>query len=136
MNRIIENIKSSPQLSLAILAIITAFLFKGINYLIIGSSIPFLLGMIIFILIIFSFNQRNRLSRRMFRLWGWLLTFWGTSRLVMELMFEISSITEEHIQSQFTPGQKLLSICVVITGIYIIRKVRYYQNPDTLTPSI
>ena len=136
MNRIIENIKSSPQLSLAILASITAFLFKGINYLIIGSSIPFLLGMIIFILIIFSFNQRNRLSRRMFRLWGWLLTFWGTSRLVMELMFEISSITEEHIQGQFTPGQKLLSICVVITGIYIIRKVRYYQNPDTLTPSI
>ena len=128
MSQIKENIARMPLLSIALIASILTFLAKGISYLIIGSSIPFLLGMIILILIVFSFNNRNRLSRRIFRFWGWLLIFWGISRLAVELMFVLAAITEEHIQNQFTVGQRLLSICFIFIGLYIIKKARFYRE--------
>lgn len=128
MRQIKENISVLPLLSLALFISVLAFLYKGISYLLIGSSIPFILGLIILVLIVYAYNQRNRLSRRIFRTWAWLLIFWGVSRLVMELMFALTSITEEHIQNQFTIPQKLLSISVVFIGIYIIKKARFYRE--------
>ena len=128
MSQIKENIEQIPLLSVALVVSVLAFLAKGISYLIIGSSIPFLLGMIILMLIVFGFKKRNRLARRIFKFWGWLLIFWGVSRLVMELMFALTSITEEHIQNQFTIPQKLLSISIVFIGIYIIKKARFYRE--------
>jgi len=128
MSQIKENIEQVPLLSVALVVSVWAFLAKGISYLIIGSSIPFMLGMIILILIVYGLNQRNRISRRIFRTWGWLLVFWGISRLVMELMFVLATVSEEHIQNQFTMSQRLISICAIFGGIYIIRKVRFYRE--------
>ncbi|WP_420576998.1 hypothetical protein [Ekhidna sp.] len=131
MSQIKENLEQIPLLSVALVVSVLAFLVKGISYLIIGSSIPFLLGMIILVLIVFSLTRRNRFSRRIFRFWGWLLIFWGISRLAVEIMFMLASVTEEHIQNQFTIGQRLLSMGAIIFGVYIIRKVRFYREATT-----
>ncbi|WP_424963072.1 hypothetical protein [Ekhidna sp.] len=128
MRQIKENISVLPFLSLALVLSVIGFLYKGISYLMIGSSIPFMLGMIILVLMVYGLNHRARFSRRIFRFWGWLLIFWGVSRLVMELLFVLTSITEEHIQNQFTIGQRLLSVGVIFLGVYIIRKVRFYRE--------
>ncbi|WP_370088998.1 hypothetical protein [Ekhidna sp.] len=128
MRQIKENISVLPLLSLALVISILAFLYKGISYLLIGSSIPFLIGLIMLALIVYGYNHRNRRSRRIFRFWGWMLVFWGTVRLLMELMFILTSITEEHIQNQFTIGQKLLSISFILIGIFIIRKAQFYRE--------
>lgn len=128
MKQIKENITWLPVLSGALIISTLAILGKGIGYLIIGSNIPFLVGMIILVLIVYGFNYRNRHSRRIFRFWGWLLIFWGTSRLIMELLFVLTSITEEHIQNQFTISQRLLSLSFIVIGAYIIRKARFYRE--------
>ena len=128
MRQIKENLALLPLLSITLILSVLAFLFKGVSYLVIGSNIPFLLGIIILILIILGFNQRNRLSRRIFRFWAWLLVFWGFTRLTMELMFVLTSITEEHIQNQFTIGQRVFSISAIFIGLYIIKKVRFYSK--------
>lgn len=128
MKRIKENITLLPILSGALLVSIVAILVKGIGYLLIGSNIPFLVGLIILVLIVYGFNHRSRISRRIFRFWGLLLVFWGALRLIMELMFVLTSITEEHIQNQFTIGQRLLSLSFILIGVYIIRKSRFYRE--------
>ena len=123
-----ENISRVPFLSTAILVSGLAFLYKGISYLVIGSVVPFVLSLIVMLCVVIAFKSQSKRSRRMFRIWGWLLFFWGVARLSVELLFVFAPVTETHIREQFVWPQKILSLLAVALGIYIIRKAKTFEH--------
>ncbi len=122
MEMIKEKWREEP-LYLSILALVgLAFLIKGVDYLMLQSLPPFILGVLMVLGLLYTIISESRLSRRLARVIAVFLIFWGFSRLAVELMFSFTSVTEAHIRSQFTWVNRLLSALSLFAGFYIYRK--------------
>lgn len=102
------------------------FLIKGSIYLYIGSPIPFFIGVFVLLLLIIALKKVGRTSRKIIRVLGTLLILWGFSRLLIGILFAFVSLTEAHIEEQFTLVSTAVSIISLLSGIYVFRNAKDY----------
>lgn len=122
MKAIKERFNAEPLYSGTLLLSGFLFLIKGIDYLLLGSIVPFVVSTGIFSVTIYALLNSNRRSRRLVRTWGVILILWAISRLGIELLFTIAPVTEAHIRSQFTWMNRLVSLVALYIGIFLYRE--------------
>lgn len=127
---IIKNIEQFSRILLPLILVSILFLLKGISYVFIGSYIPFTLSLIFLYAILQILRNVTKTSRRLIRLLGVSLILWGSIRLLVELLFTITPVTEAHIRDQFSIVSKTISLLAIIFGIYSFRKARTYISSE------
>ncbi|WP_436514945.1 hypothetical protein [Ekhidna sp. To15] len=119
-----ESFESNPIYFGSLIVCGTIFFLKGIDYLILGSIVPFIVGTLMLSGIYYALSKKNKSSRRIIKIVAVMLVLWGVARLGIEILFSFTSITEAHIRSQFTWPNRILSIGSISFGIYFLRKQR------------
>ncbi|WP_299335063.1 hypothetical protein [uncultured Psychroserpens sp.] len=101
---------------------LSLFVFKGIQYAIIGSFVPMIFILSILLLFFFTFKRSIKSALKAIKFWAILLIFWAIARLTIQILFYVTpNITETHIRDQFTLIQNIISIFVILLGIYLIK---------------
>jgi hypothetical protein len=55
------------------------------------------------------------------------MVLWGFARLLFAVLFAIAPLTEAHIQEQFTVIGNIISLAILLIGIYTLKKAKYYS---------
>lgn len=127
MKLLTNYLKKDSLFAACLLTSSMAFFIKGSIYLYLGSPILFGLSLLIFILMGYVITHTNKSSRRIIKIWGWLVMLWGIGRLFIEAMFMLAPVTEAHIRDQFTILGKLISLIAIICGIVLIKRSKTYK---------
>lgn len=122
MEAIKKNFSANPIYTVSLLVCGLTFFIRGIDYLILGSVVPFIMGTFMLFGIYYPLLKQNKSSRRLIKIIAIMLILWGVVRLGIELMFVIAPVTEAHIRSQFTWNNRLLSLSAILFGNYFLRK--------------
>lgn len=101
------------------------FLIKGIRYMLIDSFVPIIfIVLIILSLITFIYKEKKYFK---FAIWNWsiLLILWSSIRLIMPILFSLTpNLTETHIREQFVIQEYLISLMLLVIGVYLLRNVK------------
>ncbi|MEQ8906631.1 hypothetical protein [Ekhidna sp.] len=127
MKTLKESFKRQPFLLITLSIICVLFLIKGSVYLSIGSPIPFFLSIFFLLLLGFALYKPNRIAGRIIGFFGILMILWGFTRLLFAVLFTIAPLTEAHIQEQFSIIGNIISLAVLLTGIYTLKKAKNYS---------
>ncbi|WP_421764163.1 hypothetical protein [Ekhidna sp.] len=130
MEAIKKNYKTNPIYTVSMLVFGVGFFVRGVDYLILGSVAPFIIGTFMLSGIYYAFLKKNKSSRRLMKIIAVMLIFWGVVRLGLELLFSFVPVTEAHIMSQFTWTNKCLSISAILFGIYFFKNQKFNQTPE------
>lgn len=127
MKTLKESFRRQPFLLITLSIVCFLFLIKGSIYLSIGSPIPFFLSIFFLLLLGFALHKPNRTSRRIIRFFGILMILWGFTRLLFAVLFAVAPLTEAHIQEQFSIIGNIISLAVLLIGIYTLKKAKNYS---------
>ncbi|MEP1034569.1 hypothetical protein [Ekhidna sp.] len=128
MEAIKESFKSDPIYAISMIGCGMAFFLKGIDYLLLGSPLPFAIGTLIAGGAFYVLVNKDKSSRRIVKVIAVFLILWGVTRLGIEILFSFASLTEAHIRSQFTWVNKLFSLSAIWFGIYFYRKLKNIRS--------
>lgn len=124
-----QHIDNNKLYVICLILSLMLFAFKAVQYMLIGSYVPFVFIFIILTLFYFSYNSSRRNFSRMLKFWGILLIIWAIIRFVIEISFLFSeSITETHIREQFTIYHKTITFLMFLSGSLIIRNRLNFVN--------
>lgn len=120
-----KRITSSKSLYLVVGLSLLFFLLKGLNYALIESYIPLLFIIAVIVLLYFSFSASNKAHRRVLRFWAIIILIWAVVRIGLWVYLKIdNNLTESHLREQFGLAQNLISVGMLITGIFILKEIK------------
>lgn len=97
---------------------------KSISYLLIGSLIPLLVFLLFGGLLFFAFSSETRYQSLIIKAWSIGIILWGLSRIVLMILFLMTSVDEAHVRSQFGIWFIALSAFYITTGVYFFKTVK------------
>lgn len=100
-------------------------LVKAGSYAMIGSYVPLLVFGVFGALVAWGFRRGARAERLAVRAWALAIILWGLARLVVMGLFLLTSVSEAHIESQFTAWYVLVSVGHLVLGVYFFRHRRH-----------
>lgn len=114
-----NNVYRSLLLFLSLLV----FLGKGIQYALIGSLSPLVVSLLVTAIVPVSIYIGNRIGKVALRLWAAGLIIWGLTRMILSLSLIVfpRAMTENHVYEQFNWLGNLLSVGVLLAGIFFWR---------------
>lgn len=130
----IKFFKAQKYLSLYLSLSILFFLRKGIQYAAIGSYIPLLI-IVGFILVFTLSPQKERVYFiRITKIWAILIIIWSTIRLFISIVhLTIKPFDGSfHLSQQFNSYNLMLSIVMLIFGIFIFKSLNKKKLKDGL----
>jgi len=105
------------------------FLRKGVQYALLGSYVPLGFALLFTLLLGFSLNGSPRLFHISARLWGMLLITWAVIRLFFSVVsIAVKPLKEYHLTQQFGVAGMVLSVGVLIMGIWLLRNLRILRK--------
>lgn len=91
------------------------------SYVTIGSYIPLLVLSFFGALILYGHRRETEAEIRAVRAWAVALILWGFARLVLLALFVFTSVSEAHVESQFSAWYVLLSLGHIGLGVYLFQ---------------
>lgn len=105
------------------------FLRKGIQYAVLGSYVPLGFALLFTLLLGFSLSGSPRIFHISARIWGMLLITWAVIRLFFSVVtIAVKPLKEYHLTQQFGVAGILLSVGVLIMGIWLLRSLRILRK--------
>lgn len=122
----IEFIKRNQQLSLSLLFSILFFLRKGIQYSAIGSFVPLLLIVGLFILLVVSLKLGKNAFVWTVRIWAIILFFWSIVRIFISIVHLAVKPFEGsfHLAQQFSAYGLVFSVLMLVLAIGLFRSLK------------
>lgn len=114
--------RRSDWLVPAVVLTLLPFLWKAVEYALLGSYIP--LGAF---LVLASINAAGIYCggswlRRAIRTWCAAMIMWGLARIILEVLIVATDLSEAHLQSQVNVIFNALSMGYIMAGIAIWRR--------------
>lgn len=125
MGSIKESFRSNPTYAVSLMVCGMAFFLKGIDYLILGSTVPFIIGLVFLSGVLYALSFQNKLGRRIVKTFAIILICWGVARLGVELLFSLTSVTEAHVRSHFNWLERFLSLSAICGGFYFMHNQKH-----------
>jgi len=123
------EISNFKKLYLLLTLSILFFLFKGIQYALIGSFMPIIFIAFVVFLLLLSLKIIGGGHHRVVKIWAGFLIFWSIMRLVLSVVLLVdNNLTEAHLREQFTLEQQLISLFVGLVGYYMFRLLRLVRK--------
>ena len=104
-----------------ILASLSFFCVRAIQYALIGSHAPLGIAMISAVMIIAAFAFGKTGSRKALKLFGILLIFYGTIRVLLGLLLKIAPIDSAHASEATSASYFLISALFLFGGVYLFK---------------
>lgn len=127
---ILTKLKQKWMFTLFLASTLLFFAFKGISYLILGSYIPMIVILSIFILFFLSTYKSTKTFLRVLGLWSILLIIWASVRFLLGMInLFVKPIPEAHVDNQLGTMGLLISLFFLISGIYLWKfKKKFFKN--------
>lgn len=97
-------------------------LVKSVDYVVLGSYVPLLVLCLFGGLVSWGIRQSPKVRGRVIKAWAVALVSWGLARFTVMGLFLFTSVSEAHIESQFTTWFVVLSIAHIAFGVYLFRR--------------
>lgn len=131
INQLLHIVKQDRLFGLNLSLTLIFFIYKGMLYALLGSSVPLLIILIIPGLILFSLKKSPRAFKRSIGLWSSLIILWSTVRILLSATNEfVKPIPEGHIDGQLGMMSVLLSMIFLGAGTYM------WKNRKRITTEI
>lgn len=119
---LLSNLKNHLIFAAVLVLSILFFFYKGISYLVLGSSVPLILISAITILFFLSSRKSEKSFRRITGLWAIVIISWSLVRLLLSLTNQfIKPVPESHVAEQLGVLGSMQSLLFLIGGIYLWR---------------
>ncbi|MFD2561617.1 hypothetical protein [Aquimarina rubra] len=108
--------------SITLVVSLLLFLFKGIQYAILGSYIPIILSVTI-VFIFYFLRRRKKPLNIALKIWAILMITWSVIRLFIGLVDHFGKeLMENHLQENLGIFGTLISITFLILGFFLLNK--------------
>tara|TARA_R110000868_G_scaffold37111_14_gene131609 strand:+ start:19479 stop:19862 length:384 start_codon:yes stop_codon:yes gene_type:complete len=99
-----------------------AFLAKGIFYAIIGSYLPIILALAITVSFLLT-RDKTKYHNIIIKIWAISLIIWSILRIVIGVLNHfVKPLTENHLQQQLGIQGMIISIIILVFGIFLLKK--------------
>lgn len=103
---------------------IIPFAVKAIDYVLLGSYIPFIVFFFAALIMLKGYYIDGPDQRFALRFLGIGITIWALFRFIIMILFLTTSVQEAHIENQFTFWFVLISCLYLFSGYYLIRSTK------------
>jgi hypothetical protein len=105
------------------------FLRKGVQYAVLGSYLPLAFALLFTLVLGLSLSGSPRIFHLSARIWGILLIAWAVIRLFFSVLtIIIKPLKEYHLTQQFGVAGMVLSIGVLLVGIWLLRSLPFLRK--------
>jgi len=97
-------------------------LVKSILYLTIGGYVPAVVLVVFGTLVWWGVSRGAKAESRSVRIWAIAILIWGIARVGLMVLFLLTSVSEAHVESQFTLWYVGLTAGYLILGVHLFRR--------------